>query len=211
MEISNIIFIVKGIAVSLQYMFISLIIGSALGITLACMQFTTNKILISFAKIYISVFRGTPLLVQLSLIYFGLPSVLGIDISGFIAGIIAFSLNSAAYVAETVRGGIQSVDRGQFEACSTLKIPYFLKMKDIILPQAIRATFPALVNESISLLKETALISTIGEADIMRRASLVAAEQYSYFQPLLIAAICYYVVVSLLGFIGKHYEKRMAC
>ncbi len=202
-------FIVNGIGISLQYTLISLTISCLLGVLFACIQVNANKIVAILIQAYISIFRGTPLLVQLCLIYFALPSITNITITGFTAGIITFSLNSAAYVSEIIRGGIQNIDKGQFDACRTLNIPYFFKMKDIILPQALRATFPALTNEMTSLLKETALISTIGEADIMRRAHLVSIEHYIYFEPLLIAAGCYYCLVLLINIGAKHIEKKI--
>ena len=150
------------------------------------------------------------MLVQLSLVYFGAPSLLHYKVSPLVAGIIAFSLNSGAYVSELIRAGIQGIDAGQYEAAQALDIPYFKMMKDIILPQAIRNVLPALVNEVVNLLKETALVSTLGEADIMRQAQVVAAETYSYFEPLLIAAGCYYVLILCLNFLAKKLERTLA-
>lgn len=203
MSAANIFFILQGILVSLQYAIISIFFAAIFGIILACMQTSNKKSLVIFSNIYSSIFRGTPLLVTLSLFYFCLPMLLKTDISGFTAGVITFSLNSAAYISEIIKGGIKSIDKGQHFACKTLGITYVFKMKDIILPQALRSTLPALTNETIYLLKDTALISIIGEADIMRRATLVASEQYNYFQPLLIAACCYYFLVIFISFFAK--------
>ena len=118
-------------------------------------------------------------------------------------------MNSAAYITEIIRAGILSINKGQFEAARALSIPYFHRMKDIILPQAVRNILPALVNEIISLLKETAIISFFGEEDIMKRADAVATAQYDYFAPLLVAALCYYVLVMILSFIAKLIEHKM--
>jgi len=210
MTLSNIIFIIQGVGVSLEYTFISLFFGCMIGLMLANGQFSNSKIIKAFTNAYISVFRGTPLLVQLSFVYFAIPSLTGINISGFYAGLVAFSLNSAAYVSEIMRGGIQSIDKGQFDACQTLGINKFYAMKDIIIPQAFRNSLPALTNELVTLLKETSLISTIGGMDIMRRAHLIAAEQYTYLMPLLIAAACYYVLVLSLTAGCKQLEKRFS-
>jgi ABC-type amino acid transport system permease subunit len=129
--------------------------------------------------------------------------------TAFEAGVLAFSLNSGAYVSEHIRAGILSVDRGQFEAAASLGISYFSTMKDIILPQAIKNILPSLVNESIDLLKESALVSTIGEMDLLRRANVVAAEKYIYFEPLLMVAAVYYVMVMVLSHFAKVLEIRL--
>lgn len=208
MILDNITYILGGVGVSLTFTLIAFTFGSILGLFIAIGLLGSNKTLIHLGKGYISVFRGTPLLVQLSIFYFVLPSLTGLDISGFTAGIIAFTFNCSAYVAEIMRGGIQSVDKGQYLASTTLGIPKFQMMKDIIIPQALRASFPALTNEVIALLKETALISTIGVSDIMKRANEVASAQYDYLKPLLIAAATYYLLVLLISVGAKFIERR---
>lgn len=207
-SISNIIYIVSGVWLSLQYAVIALVIGCCFGIIISSTRLVfNNKYLNIFISAYISILRGTPILVQLMLVYFALPSITGIDISGYLAGIIAFSLNSSAYISEILRAGLQSIPQNQFDACRTLGIPNFLMMKDIILPQAFKNSLPAIINESIALLKETAIISVIGEADIMRRATIVSIENYSYMEPLLTAAVCYYTLVLLLTKLGDKFER----
>lgn len=206
---NTILYIIGGAWVTLLYTVSGVGIGLIIGCLLSLCKVSNNFLLKSSATIYISIFRGTPLLVQLSLIYFALPALTGIKMSILAAGIIAFSLNSGAYVAEIIRAGIESVDRGQFEAAKSMGIPYRHMMKDIILPQALTNILPALVNELVNLLKETAIISMIGGADLMRRAQTVAAEQYSYFQPLLIAGACYYILVMALSILAKILEKKM--
>ncbi len=207
---STLIYVSGGVLVTLEFTLISALGGLILGLGLALLKVGTFRIGRAFAQFYTSIFRGTPMLVQLSIIYFGTPSLTSYKITPLVAGVIAFSLNSGAYVSEIIRAGIQAIDRGQVEACKSLTIPYLLMMKDIILPQAIRNILPALVNEVINLLKETALISTLGEEDIMRRAQLVAAETYSYFEPLMLAAVCYYVLVLALTALAKTLEKRLS-
>lgn len=202
-------YIFQGVSLSLQYTLVALLIGMSGGMLLALAQLNQKKVVRVFAKSYISIFRGTPLLVQLSLIYFALPAVLHISISGWTAGVIAFSLNSSAYLSEVFRSGFQSIDKGQYEACQMLHIPKWAMYKDIILPQVLRIIWPSLMNETISLLKETALISVIGEADIMRRAILVASEHYQYLLPLCVAAGCYYVLVLGIQYLSKQVEKRL--
>lgn len=208
-ELNDIVFIVFGIGVTIKYTVTSIIFGSIIAIIITFFTFSNNKILLYFSKIYVSVFRGTPLIIQLSVVYFILPTALGIKISSFIAGIIAFSLNSAAYISEILRAGILAVDKRQFEAAKTLGISYKFMMIDIIIPQAIRNIIPSLLNELINLLKESAIVSIIGETDLMRRAQIVAAQKYSYFVPLFTAGACYYLMVIFLGWLVKLAERKL--
>ena len=207
--ISTMLYIPAGAIVTLEYTLTSVALGLLIGSMLAMCKISNVWILNKFSAVYVSIFRGTPLLVQLSLIYFATPGLTGYQISVFEAGIISFSLNSGAYVSEIIRAGIGSIDKGQFEAAKALGIPYASMMKDIILPQALRNILPALVNEVINLLKESAIISTIGGADLMRRAQIVAAEQYSYFGPLLIATACYYLMVLILSYFANKLENKL--
>lgn len=205
LPLSSFIFILKGIFITLFYTVASLVCGTVIGFVLAILYYC--GFFKFFIKSYVSFIRGTPLLVQLSMIYFVLPHIIHVDISAEASGIIAFSLNSAAYICEIVRSGLNSVDPGQFEAAKALHIPRFQTWKDIILPQVIRNVFPAFINEVVSLLKETALISTIGVQDILRRAQLVAAEHYTYLQPFVVAAFSYYIIVVLIEFLSNKLWK----
>lgn len=202
-------YILGGTFVTLKYTLLSVIFGFIVGAILALMKLSSSKVLEIFSKFYTSIFRGTPLLVQLSLIYFALPQMTGYQISAFEAGVIAFSLNSGAYVSEIIRAGIQAVDKGQFEAAVALGIRPRLMMKDIIFPQAIKNILPALVNEFVNLLKESALISIIGEADLLRRANIIAAEKYIYFEPLMAVGFIYYVLVILFSKMATILEQRL--
>jgi polar amino acid transport system permease protein len=203
-------FIFQGVLVTLNYSIISVFFGLILGTLIAMCKIAHNPIIRSLANFYTSIFRGTPLLIQLSIVYFGLPSIFDIKVSIFLGGVIAFSLNSAAYVSEVIRAGILSIDKGQFEAAKALNISNYYLYKDIIIPQAIRNILPALINELINLVKESAIISIIGGNDIMYRAQMVAAETYRYFMPMLIAAIYYYIMVMLLTYLAKILERKLA-
>lgn len=202
-------FIIKGIGVTLQYSVSSVFFGLIIGILLSICKIINVKPLRLFAHAYTSIFRGTPLLMQLTIIYFGLPGLAGIKLNVFSAGVMAFSFNSGAYVSEIIRAGINSVDKGQIEAAKALGVSPILRMKDIILPQAFRNILPALVNELINLIKESALISVIGGADLMRRAQLVASEQYTFFVPMLTAAAAYYILVLIISSFAMVLEKRL--
>lgn len=202
-------YIISGIGITLKYSIIPVFFGLIIGVLLSLMNLSNNIILKIIAKSYISIIRGTPLLVQLFLVYYAIPGELGVDISISTAGILAFSLNSGAYVAEIIRSGIQSVDKGQLDASKALSLSYYSTMKDIVIPQAVRNILPALMNEVVSMVKESALISVIGEADLMRRAQTVVAETYEYLPAFLTATACYYILISILTYFARLLEKKL--
>ncbi|WP_066054436.1 amino acid ABC transporter permease [Robertmurraya korlensis] len=202
-------FILEGIWVTLQFVIISIIFGFILGTGLALCKISKIKALNWFGDAYTSIFRGTPLILQLMIIYFAIPQLTGYDISPFLSAILAFGLNSSAYVSEIIRAGIQAVDKGQTEAAQALGVPYRLMMKDIILPQALKNILPALMNEFITLTKESAIVSTIGYLDLMRRAQVVGADIYRNFEPLIFVGFIYWLLVMVLTIIGKIVERRM--
>ncbi|MDM5333874.1 amino acid ABC transporter permease [Ureibacillus composti] len=207
--VPSIPYILQGIGVTLQIVISATIIGLLLGILLALCKIGSIKPLKWFAEFYTSIFRGTPLVLQLMIIYYLFPQILDINIDAMPAAIIAFGLNSAAYISEIIRAGINAVDKGQQEAAKALGIPYSKMMKDIILPQAMKNILPSLMNEFITLNKESAIVTVIGALDIMRRAYVVGGDTFRYLEPLLIAGVIYYVMTLVLTFLGKMIEKRM--
>lgn len=204
--VSNFLHVGSGIGLTLELTFGGVFIGIMGGVLLSVLRY--NGIGRSVINGIVSVLRGTPLLLQLSFVYFIAPDIVGFRLDLLSTGILAFGINSSAYIAEIVRAGIEGLPRGQFEAAQTLGISRFYMWKDIILPQVVANIFPAMINEVIALLKETVLISMIGGLDIMRRAQTIAAEQYEYFQPLCLAGIYYYGLVRLIEFAGKKIERR---
>jgi len=202
-------YIVGGILETLKFTAISAILGFIWGVVLALFKISTLKPLLWFANAYTSIFRGTPLLLQIALVYYATPQLTGYNIPALLAGVITFTLNSGAYISETIRAGILAVDKGQREAALSLGVPYQPMMSDIILPQALKNILPALVNESIALLKDSALVSTIGVTDLLRRAQVVGAEKYIYFEPLLFAGVIYYLMVMTLTWGGYALERRL--
>ncbi|HCI48561.1 MAG: arginine ABC transporter permease [Alphaproteobacteria bacterium RIFCSPLOWO2_01_FULL_45_8] len=201
-------FILGGVGVTLKFTVTSLLCALPLAVLMALAKISSLRSLRWAMTAYTSVFRGTPLLVQLGLIYYGLPQLIGYTFSPFEAGILAFTLNSVAYTSEIMRAGIQSIDPGQWEAGKVLGLSYTQTFRTIVFPQAMRTIAPALVNEIVDLLKESALVSVIGEADLLRRTQIVAAEKYLYFEPYIIAAIGYYLMVLAVSSIAKLLEKR---
>ncbi|MDR0715378.1 MAG: amino acid ABC transporter permease [Puniceicoccales bacterium] len=204
-------YILSGVGITLAYAIIGITFGFFGGAILATVKVSNNRSFRLFGSFYTSIFRGTPLLLQLFIIYYTLPQIFNVNISAFVAGIIAFSLNSSAYVSEIIRAGIKSVDHGQYEVAKVLGCSKLQIMRDIIFPQAIRNVLPSLVNEMIDLLKESSLVSVIGEADLLRCAYVVASAHYLYFEPLLVAGLCYYTLVIVLSAFAKLIEKKLSC
>ncbi|MCJ0930359.1 amino acid ABC transporter permease [Virgibacillus halodenitrificans] len=202
-------FMLEGIWVTLKFVSASIVIGFIIGTLLALCKITKIPVLKVLADIYTSIFRGTPLILQLMIFYFAVPQLTGYDIEPFSSAILAFGLNSAAYVSEIIRAGIMAVDKGQTEAAQALGVPYKSMMANIILPQAIKNILPALMNEFITLTKESAIVSVIGYLDIMRRAQIVGADIYRNFEPLLFAGVIYWLMVYVLTQLGKVVERRM--
>ncbi len=202
-------FILEGIWVTLKFVIVAIILGSILGTILALFKIGSIKPLRWFADAYTSIFRGTPLILQLMIIYYSIPQLTGYDISPFLSAILAFGLNSSAYISEIIRAGIQAVDKGQMEAAQALGIPYRAMMKDIILPQALKNILPALMNEFITLTKESAIVSTIGYLDLMRRAQVVGSDLFRNFEPLLFVGLIYWCLVMGLTVIGRMFERRL--
>ncbi|MBQ8128731.1 MAG: amino acid ABC transporter permease [Clostridia bacterium] len=195
--------------VTVQVTICSLLLGLVLSVPLSLCKISNLRPLQVFADFYTSVFRGVPLLVQVFMMYFGIPLVLPVKFNAFQAGTLVFAMNSAAYISESMKGGIRAIDRGQYEAAMALGVHYPSMMKDIILPQAIKSVLPSLVNEFISLLKNTTLISSIGLVDILRVGQMIQSKTYRAFEPFFVIAIFYYVLVMLLSTLGKYLERRV--
>ncbi|RYG74300.1 amino acid ABC transporter permease [Lentibacillus lipolyticus] len=202
-------FMLEGIWVTLKFVSVCIVVGFFLGTLLALCKIANIRLLKVVADVYTSIFRGTPLILQLMIVYFAIPQLTGYDISPFLSAIAAFGLNSAAYVSEIIRAGIQAVDKGQTEAAEALGVPYKPMMLQIILPQALKNILPALMNEFITLTKESAIVSTIGYLDLMRRAQVVGSELYRQFEPLLFAGLIYWIMVYVLTQAGKVVERRL--
>jgi polar amino acid transport system permease protein/polar amino acid transport system substrate-binding protein len=201
--------IFNGILVTLKFTALSSIFGFIWGTILALIKVSRIKPLEIFAKIYTSIFRGTPLLVQLFLVYFATPQLTGYSITALQSAVLTFGLNSGAYISEILRGGIMSIDKGQREAAMSLGIPYRQMMFDIVIPQALKHVLPGLVNESIALLKESSLVAMIGVTDVLRGAQMIQNATYRAFEPYMLAAVAYYVLVMILTMIASKLERRV--
>ncbi|MFF0612523.1 amino acid ABC transporter permease [Nocardia tengchongensis] len=188
---------------------ISFAIGLVIALFVALARMSKLWPLSALARIYISIIRGTPLLVQLFIIFFGLPAF-GIVLEPFPAAIIAFSLNVGGYAAEIIRAAILSVAHGQWEASYSVGMNYAQALRLVILPQASRIAVPPLSNTLISLVKDTSLASTILVTELLRTAQMAAAPTFDFFALYGVAAIYYWVVCLILGFFQTHLETRLA-
>lgn len=198
----------EGLKITLSVFFITLIISVPLGIMIAFLRLSKNKIISQIANLYILIMRGTPLLLQLVFVFFGLP-LMGIIFDRFDAVIVAFSLNYAAYFAEIFRGGIQSIDKGQYEGAFVLGFSKFEMYRKIIFPQVIKRVLPAMSNEVITLIKDTAIVYAIGLNDILRIAQ-IAQNQQASIVPLIEAGAVYLVLIGILTIMFKKIENKYA-
>ena len=209
---SNLIF--RGVPWTLALTVLPFLLGLIGGTLVALALISPSKILQLICRIYVDFFRGTPMLVQLFIMYFGLPALcrelgIPIDINRFAAAVTALSLNVAAYLAEIMRGGIESIDKGQWEACQSLGMNPVQTMQDVILPQALRRMLPPLGNEFITLIKDTSLAAVIGFEELFRQGQLIVATTYRAFEIYIAVALVYLVLTTLSSVVFKRLEARM--
>lgn len=197
----------EGATTTVLLSFFSVIVGVGCGTLMALARLSTNKFLSKAAKVYIDIIRGTPLLVQLYLVYFGLATVL--DLNDFVSGVIAVSVNTTAYIAEIIRSGIQSVDKGQMEAARSMGMPKRMAMRQIILPQAMKNILPAIGNEFATLIKETSIVSLIGIHDLMYSSDTVRGATFTVFIPLLMTAFLYFIMTTTIAFFMDKLERKL--
>ena len=201
--------LVKGTVTTLELTLFSVLLGTVFGFITALFKMSRFKLLRALGNIYVELIRGTPLLVQLYIVYYGLPQLIGHDIPSFPAAIAALSFNSGAYVAEIIRAGIEAVDTGQMEAARSLGMSHGLAMRFVVIPQAIKNILPALGNEFVSLLKESATVSVISMGDLMRQADIIRAATYTAFEPLIEVALIYFVMTSIFSSLQRMLERRL--
>lgn len=199
--------IVNGFGITIQVSLLSVIIGIIIGIFVALATLSSNKVLKCVARWYTDIIRGTPSVTQLLIVYFVIFGSSRLD--KWIIASIAFGINSGAYVAEIIRAGIQSIDKGQTEAGRSLGLSGAQTMIKIIIPQAVKNIFPALVNEFIVLIKETAIVGFIGLEDLAKGGDFIRSRTYSAFMPLVGTALIYFLLIKLLTKFFSMIEKRL--
>lgn len=197
-----------GTLITIEVWGFTLLFALPLGLLFCLMYLSKNKLLRGVSKGYIFLFRGTPLLLQVVLVFFGLP-LIGLKFERLTAAIVAFSLNYAAYFAEIYRGGLQSISRGQYEAAHVLGLSNRVTFFKVILPQVAKRILPPMGNEIITLVKDTALVYAIALSDLLREAKIAMLRDFS-FMPLIIAAIFYLVMTGGLTSLFRHVEKRFS-
>lgn len=211
-------FFINGAKITVLLAIFTVFLGVIFGVVLALMKLSKIKVLKLFSACYIEFIRGTPLLVQLYIIYYGLPKLginfpevpaLGDNFPDFMAAIITLAINSSAYVAEIIRGGIQAIDKGQMEAARSLGMNQTLAMIHIIIPQAFKNILPALGNEFITIIKESSIVSIIGIHELMYNADTVRGNIFRPFEPLIVAAIMYFMMTFTLSKFMGMLEGRM--
>ena len=214
--------LLRGLGTTIEITFFALLIGLALGFLVAIVRSTYElnlkgkksktpadvimKVLNALCNLYITVIRGTPMVVQLMIMYF---IVFASSRDGMVAAILSFGINSGAYVAEIMRSGIMSIDKGQFEASRSLGFNYPKTMVLIILPQALKNVLPALANEFIVLLKETSVAGYVAIQDLTYIGNLIRSRTYEAFFPLITVAVIYLIIVLILSFFLKKLERRL--
>lgn len=215
-------FFINGAKNTILLALFAVLFGVIIGLFLALMRLSKNPVLKAISTSYIEFIRGTPVLVQIFIIYYGLgrigiqfpnipfiENLLNIEFPDFMAGIITLGINSGAYVAEIIRAGIQAVDKGQMEAARSLGMTHFMSMKYIIIPQAFRNILPALGNEFIVVIKESAIVSVIGISELMYNAQTIRGIKYQPMEPLIVAAVIYFIITFALSKALGRVERRM--
>lgn len=200
--------LMQGLIITLQLAAIASCIGLILGTVFALMQTSHNRVLRSIVNVYVVIIRGTPMLIQILCAYFLLPQI-GIHIPAFWTAIIAIGLNSAAYISQVLRTGIAAVGRGQIEAAQVLGFSTPDTIRYIVLPQALRTTLPALGNEFVTLIKDSALASLIGVAELTKQANFVKSKTFDAITVYFAVAILYLMLTSTVSFLVARLEKRM--
>lgn len=201
--------LIKGSITTIELTSITIVLGTALALLIAFTKISRNVFLNTFGSLYTWLFRGTPLLVQLFLIYYGLPQF-GLRLDPFPAAVIGLTLNIAAYIAEVIRGSIESIEKAQWEAAYTMGLGFWKTVFLIILPQSMKRMIPPLTNEFIALLKDTSLVSTIAMVDLMRTAQQISSTTFKPMEILLGAAILYLMMTSVFTTIFKVMETKFS-
>ncbi|WP_044640458.1 amino acid ABC transporter permease [Risungbinella massiliensis] len=199
--------ILQGLGLTIWISLVAMVIGLILGMMTAAARMSQNVLFRGIAKTYISIIRGTPLLVQLFILYFGLP-VIGITLTPVFAGILGLSLNVGGYSAETIRGALLAIPKGQWEAAISLNMNYVQTMRRIIIPQAIRVALPSLANTFLGLVKDTSLLSVITVPEMLYQAKIIGGREFDYMTVYLVVALYFWIVCTLLNLLQNRLEKR---
>ena len=205
----NLPLLLKGAGITLEITALSVGLGLLIGMFVGVAKLSDNRLIRGLASVYVDCIRGTPLLVQIFLVYFALPQIIGHRIDPFVAA-VACSINSGAYVAEIFRAGIQSIDKGQMEASRALGLNWFQAMRFVIMPQAFKRIIPPLGNEFIAMLKDSSLVSVIGFEELTRTGQLIISRTYAAFEIWIVVALLYLIMTLAISRFVALLEKRFS-
>lgn len=200
---------IRGAEITIILALCAVLFGTVLGLGLTLLRRSKIKPISIIATAYVEFVRGTPLLVQIYIIYIGLPKLTGLDMSDMAVGAVALSLNSSAYISEIIRAGIDAVDKGQIEAARSLGMTQGQAMLEVVIPQAFKNILPALGNEFIAVIKESSMVSVIGVAELMYNAGIVRGNTALGLEPVIIAAVIYFVITFTLTRCLGYVERRL--
>jgi polar amino acid transport system permease protein len=200
--------LLKGLQVTLYIFLIAILLGFLIGLVIALLRLAPLKVLNGIALAYVNAIRGTPFIVQLFFIYFGVNSLQIVSLNSTTAGIITVAINAGAYFAEIIRAGIQSIDKGQTEAARSIGFTSAQTMRYVVLPQAFRRMLPTITNQSIISLKDTSLLSVIGIADLTQQGQIQASATFEAFKIWLAVGVIYFIIIYLLTLLANFVERR---
>ena len=206
----NLPLLLKGAGITLEITSLSVGLGLLIGMFVGVAKLSDNRLIRGLASVYVDCIRGTPLLVQIFLVYFALPQIIGHRIDPFVAAVGACSINSGAYVAEIFRAGIQSIDKGQMEASRALGLNWFQAMRFVIMPQAFKRIIPPLGNEFIAMLKDSSLVSVIGFEELTRTGQLIISRTYAAIEIWIVVALLYLIMTLAISRFVALLEKRFS-
>lgn len=207
--------LLDGIKLTILISLLSILIGMVIGFISCIMGMSKNWLLKGISAVYVWIIRGTPMIVQSFIIYFGVPQLIQLvnptfRIEAFTAGVITLSLNAGAYLSEIFRGGISAIPAGQTEAARSLGLSKTRTMIKVVLPQAIKVAIPSMVNQFIITVKDTSILSVIGLAEIVNKAKVYVGKSYQFFASYILVAVYYLIVISILMVLSKYLEKKMS-
>ena len=202
--------ILAGLGVTIAYTVWTILLGLAIGLVTGLLRLSRNPMITAPLVAYVEIFRCTPLLVQIVWFYYALPVVLGIDIPAHLAAVLVLSLYTGAFYAEIIRGGVNSIERGQWDAARAIGMRRNQVMRHVILPQAVKRMIPPFMNQSIIQLKNTSLVSTIAVADLLYQGTIITAATYRPLEVYTMVAIIYFLVLFPLTLAAQQVERRLA-
>ena len=206
---TNILFLISGLGYTLQISLIAILLSILLGLLVALLTLTKHSYLKKVNRVYVEIFRSIPILVMLLWVYYGLPPALGIRLDVFWAGVLALALCDSAFEAEIFRAGIQSIERGQHDAANSLGLGFILKMRLIVLPQAIKRILPAIGNQFVYMLKMSSLVSVIGMTELTRRADELVVSQYRPLEIYTFLVFEYFLLIIVVSSFVRWLEKKL--